>query len=144
MGKTSIKPIILNGRDVADEVLKTLQGEISAIKTSGNRQPGLAVILVGDNPASQIYVNNKEKTCKNIGINSQVHKLPSRTTEKELILLIEELNNNNKIDGVLLQLPLPIHLKFEKIINTLDPSKDIDLGKCAFRGACVSGLCEPP
>lgn len=126
MEKISTKPIILNGRDVADEVLKNLQGELNSIKAAGKRLPGLAVVLIGNNPASQTYVNNKEKMCKKLGINSHVYKLPPETSEKELLLLIDKLNSNNEIDGILIQLPLPIHLKFEKIITRLDPLKDVD------------------
>ena len=148
MEKVSTKPIILNGRDVADEVLKKLQAEISSIKAGGKRLPGLAVILIGDNPASKTYVNNKEKMCKKLGINSHVYNLPPETSEKELLLLIDKLNNNNEIDGILIQLPLPIHLKFEKIITRLDPLKDVDglhpinLGKLLSNQDCLKP-CTP-
>jgi methylenetetrahydrofolate dehydrogenase (NADP+)/methenyltetrahydrofolate cyclohydrolase len=148
MEKISTNPIILNGRDVADEVLKKLEGDIKSIKATNKRLPGLAVILIGDNPASKTYVSNKEKMCKKTGINSQVYKLPTETSEKELLLLIDKLNNDNGIDGILLQLPLPIHLKFEKIITHLNPLKDVDglhpenLGKLLSNQECLKP-CTP-
>lgn len=126
MIKVNSTPLILDGREVATEVLKTIRIEINKLKLEQARLPGLAVILVGENPASQVYVRNKEKTCIELGIYSEVHKLPSSTSESELIKLIESLNNNNNIDGILVQLPLPIHIKSEKVIKYLDPNKDVD------------------
>ncbi len=88
--------------------------------------PGLAVILVGDDPASQVYVSNKKKACEYIGINSFEYRLPAETTQDELIELIEKLNNDNTVSGILCQLPVPEHIDDEAIINAINPKKDVD------------------
>lgn len=148
MTKVNSTPIILNGHDVADEVLKNIKNELSKLITENKRQPGLAVVLVGDNLASHTYVNNKEKACTNLGIYSEVHKLPANTPEIEVIKVIERLNNNKAIDGILIQLPLPAHLNANKIIEYLDPKKDVDgihpynLGKLLSGQNCITP-CTP-
>lgn len=126
MATTNSETFILDGRAVANEVHKRIINEINLIKSKNLRVPGLAVILVGENPASYTYVKNKEKISKKIGIYSEVHHLPSNTSEPELLKLIEALNFDKNIDGILVQLPLPIHLKQEKIINSINPEKDVD------------------
>lgn len=126
MIKKNSSPLILNGREVANEVLKKIRSHINEIKSKNKRLPGLAVILVGDNPASHIYVRNKEKACIELGIYSEVHKFPSNVSQEELIKQIKSLNNNHLINGILVQLPLPIHIETESIINQIEPSKDID------------------
>ena len=126
MTKTNSKPLILNGRLVADEVLKNIVHEIKLLKSQNKRTPGLAVVLVGDNPASSTYVKNKEIICKKVGIYSEVHKIQANISENEILSLINSLNANKKIDGILVQLPLPIHLKAEKVISSIAPDKDID------------------
>ena len=88
--------------------------------------PGLAVIIVGDDPASRVYVNNKKKACEEIGIYSLEYALPKETTEEELISLIDELNNKKEVNGILVQLPVPKHINEENIINAIDPKKDVD------------------
>ena len=88
--------------------------------------PGLAVIIVGDDPASRVYVNNKKKACEQIGVYSEEYALPAQTTEKELLDLIAKLNNDKKINGILVQLPVPKHINEETIINAIDPKKDVD------------------
>ena len=88
--------------------------------------PGLAVIIVGDDPASRVYVNNKKKACEEIGVYSEEYALPAETTEEELVELIKKLNNKKDINGILVQLPVPKHINEEKIINTIDPKKDVD------------------
>ena len=88
--------------------------------------PGLAVILVGEDPASKVYVSNKKKACEYIGINSFEYKLPEETTEEELLELIDKLNNDNSVSGILCQLPVPKHINEESIINAIDPKKDVD------------------
>lgn len=119
-------PLILSGTDVSNTIQKNIKTEIEEIRNKNKRVPGLAVILVGDNPASSIYVKNKEKACLSAGMLSEVHRLPSNISEQELIQLIELLNNDKKIDGMLLQLPLPPHIKSEYIIKHINPSKDVD------------------
>ena len=126
MIKTNSKPLILNGRLVADEVLKNTAKEIEILKSGNKRIPGLAVVLVGDNPASHTYVKNKEITCQKIGFYSEVHNLQTNTSERDVINLINSLNSNRNIDGILVQLPLPDHIKTEKIIESIDPKKDVD------------------
>ena len=88
--------------------------------------PGLAVIIVGDDPASRVYVNNKKKACEQIGVYSEEYALPAETTEQELLDLIEKLNKDKKINGILVQLPVPKHINEETIINAIDPKKDVD------------------
>lgn len=120
-------PLLLNGREVANEVLKNIKDEINKIKVDGiKRLPGLAVLLIGDAPASQTYVANKERACNNLGIYSEVYRFKSNIAEKELIEKIKQLNYDKRIDGILLQLPLPKHLNPQKLINEIDPRKDID------------------
>ena len=126
MIKANSTPLILNGRTVRDEVLKNIKSEINQIKLENKRLPGLAVVLVGEAPASYTYVKNKEKKCTELGIYSEVHRLPGNTSENELTQLIKSLNKKKNIDGILLQLPLPAHIKSEKVIEVIDPKKDID------------------
>ena len=126
MIKVNSQPLILNGRLVADEVLKNTSSEIELLTSQNKRIPGLAVILVGDNPASHTYVKNKDIASKKLGIHSEIHNLKENTPESEVIKLINLLNSNTKIDGILVQLPLPAHIKTEKVIASIDPSKDID------------------
>ncbi len=148
MQEVNSKPLILNGRLVADEVLKNIVYEIELLKLQNKRVPGLAVILVGDNPASHTYVKNKEIATKKIGIYSEVHKLQTNISENEVITLINSLNSNNKIDGILVQLPLPSHIKTEKVIDSISPNKDADglhpynLGKL-MRGQTALTPCTP-
>lgn len=148
MAKVNSKPLILNGRLVADEVLKNTASEIELLKSQGKRVPGLAVILVGDNPASCTYVKNKEIAAKKLGIYSEVHHMQASISENEVINLINLLNLNKKIDGILVQLPLPVHINTEKIINLTDPNKDADglhpynLGKL-MRGEKTLTPCTP-
>ena len=148
MAKVNSAPLILRGREVADEVLKSVTSEINQLKAQGKRLPGLAVVLVGNNPASHTYVTNKEKACIKLGIHSEIHKLTASTSEPEVAKLIKSLNNNNKIDGILIQLPLPSHIKIENIIEHLDPNKDIDglhpynLGKLFSLQNCLTP-CTP-
>ena len=148
MAKVNSKPLILNGRLVADEVLKNTASEIELLKSQGKRVPGLAVILVGDNPASCIYVKNKEIAAKKLGICSEIHYMQTNVSESEVINLINLLNLNKKIDGILVQLPLPVHINTEKIINSTVPNKDVDslhpynLGKL-MRGEKTLTPCTP-
>jgi len=102
-----------------------LKNEVAALKEKGIN-PGLAVIIVGDDPASRVYVNNKKKACEEIGIYSLEYALPKETTEEELISLINELNDKKEVNGILVQLPVPKHINEENIINAIDPKKDVD------------------
>lgn len=116
---------ILSGKTVSARVKDELKKEVEELSQHG-KQTGLAVVLVGEDSASKVYVKNKEKACEEIGIYSEVHRLPENTTEEELLNLINELNENDKIDGILVQLPLPKHLDDKVIIDNIKPEKDVD------------------
>jgi methylenetetrahydrofolate dehydrogenase (NADP+)/methenyltetrahydrofolate cyclohydrolase len=113
---------IIDGKKISEELKSTIALEVSVL----NSKPGLAVILVGDNAASKVYVNNKEKGCQEVGFNSIKINRDENTTEKELLQLIQDLNNDETIDGILVQLPLPNHIDTKKVIETIDPIKDVD------------------
>lgn len=116
---------IIDGKQIA----KNLRGAIAAdVAELGKNSvtPGLAVVLVGDDPASRVYVSMKEKACEECGIFSDEHKLPVDTSESQLLALIDELNNDKKIDGILVQLPLPGHIDESKILEAISPDKDVD------------------
>jgi len=100
--------------------------EVKSLKAKYNLIPGLAVALVGDNPASRVYVNMKKKACARLEIYSEEHKLPRDTLEQDLLELINKLNANEKIHGILVQLPLPDHINEDKVLNAIDPAKDVD------------------
>lgn len=116
---------LLSGKVVSARVKQELKAEVEKLKKEG-KETGLAVVLVGEDPASKVYVRNKEKACEEIGIYSEMHKLPEDTTEEELLALVNKLNNDEKIDGILVQLPLPKHLDDKVIINNIRPDKDVD------------------
>jgi methylenetetrahydrofolate dehydrogenase (NADP+)/methenyltetrahydrofolate cyclohydrolase len=113
---------IIDGKAISAAVRIELKAEIEAMA----KKPGLAVIIVGDNPASKVYVRNKHKACAEVGIYSEIHALPSETTDEELLSLIRQLNANDRIHGILVQLPLPAHLNEELVISNIDPKKDVD------------------
>lgn len=126
---------ILSGKIVSARVKEGLKKEVEELKAAG-KQTGLAVVLVGEDPASKVYVRNKEKACEELGIYSEMHKLPEQTTEQELLELVHKLNNDDKIDGILVQLPLPKHLDDKVIIDNIRPDKDVD----AFHPANVGKI----
>ena len=115
-------PIIIDGKKTAQKIKCRLKDKISNLKI----KPGLAVILVGDNPASQVYVSMKKKACDEIGIKSFEYKLSQSASEDELIKLIKKLNKDKKVHGILVQLPLPGHINENNILFTIDPGKDVD------------------
>lgn len=116
---------IIDGKVISASVKERVKAEVSALKEKGINV-GLAVIIVGEDPASKVYVANKKKACENLGIISEEYALPETTTNEELLALIEELNNKPSINGILCQLPLPRHLDEKLIINSIDPEKDVD------------------
>jgi len=118
--------MILDGKKEAALLREEIKKEILEIKKKVNKSPSLSVILIGDFVPSQIYVKNKERNCKEVGINSEIIKYPKEVKESEILKKIEELNNNDSISGILVQLPLPAHINKEKIINAIKPSKDVD------------------
>jgi methylenetetrahydrofolate dehydrogenase (NADP+)/methenyltetrahydrofolate cyclohydrolase len=118
--------MILDGKKESALLREEIKKEISEIKIKINKSPGLYVILIGDFVPSQIYVKNKEKNSKEVGINSKIIRYPKEVKESEILEKIEELNNNNNVSGILVQLPLPAHISKEKVINAIKPSKDVD------------------
>tara|TARA_B100000963_G_scaffold358339_1_gene382767 strand:- start:732 stop:1574 length:843 start_codon:yes stop_codon:yes gene_type:complete len=118
--------MIINGKKESELLKDLIRKEISDLKNKTNKIPSLTVILVGDYPPSHIYVKNKEKSSKEVGIISNVIKYPKNVQEKEIFDKIKELNKDDKVSGILVQLPLPDQIRKEKIINLIDPSKDVD------------------
>lgn len=118
--------MIIDGKKEAELLREEIKKEILEIKKSKNKVPGLKVILIGNYTPSQIYVKNKEKNSKEVGMNSDVIKYPDNVTEKEILDKIKELNNDQNVSGILVQLPLPKQVDKEKIINAIHPSKDVD------------------
>ncbi|MBU1159184.1 MAG: bifunctional methylenetetrahydrofolate dehydrogenase/methenyltetrahydrofolate cyclohydrolase FolD [Candidatus Thermoplasmatota archaeon] len=116
---------IINGNEVAKSIRAELKEEIAGMKMSGVT-PGLVVIIVGEDPASQVYVRKKGEACVELGIDSETIRLPAETTEQELLDLIEKYNNDKKFDGILVQLPLPKHINEQNVLLRIDPSKDVD------------------
>lgn len=130
---------IINGKAIAEDLLSNIKAKIQARVNAGKRAPCLAVILVGADPASAIYVRNKRLACDKVGIRSIAHDLPAGTSEAELIALINGLNNDPTVDGILVQSPLPPQIKDEHIIERISPDKDVDgfhpynIGRLAVR-----------
>ena len=118
--------MIIDGKKEAQLLRNEIKKEIESIKSKNNKVPGLTVILIGDFAPSQIYVKNKEKNAKEVGINSEVVRYPKEVTEQEVLNKIKELNDNDAVSGILVQLPLPPQINKEKIINAIDPTKDVD------------------
>ena len=117
---------IIDGKLVSASIREKIKEKTKAIKDKYSRVPGLAAVLVGEDPASQIYVRNKRKSCEDVGIYSEEHKLPESTTQDELLELINKLNNDKKINGILVQLPLPKHIDDSLILNSVSSEKDVD------------------
>ena len=129
---------IISGTQLASQIKSNVAQQISQYVAQGKRAPGLAVILVGANPASQVYVGSKRKSCAEIGITSKSYDLPETTTEQALLELIEELNQDTEVDGILVQLPLPKHIDSTKVIEQISPEKDVD----GFHPYNVGRLCQ--
>jgi len=117
---------ILDGKKVSQIYRERFKEEIEGYLSRGLRRPSLAVVLVGNDPASQVYVNNKRKACQKVGINSLFYHLQEDTSEEQLLELIEELNRNPEVDGILVQLPLPKHINPRRVIESIRPDKDVD------------------
>jgi len=144
---------LLDGKKIASEIRKELKEKIDDLKYKGKSVPGLVAILVGENPASQIYVTSKSKACEEIGMKTKVEKFPSTLSEKELISIIEKYNTDNEFHGILVQLPLPKHINENKIIESISPKKDVDgfhpmsvgnlvIGKETFVSCTPAGIQE--
>jgi len=117
---------LINGKEIAAAIKAEIAKEVQALTQNGERQPHLAAILVGSDPASETYVSNKEKACAEVGMCSSVYKVAESISEKELIQTIEFINNDDEIDGLIVQLPLPKHINVDNIIASIDPKKDVD------------------
>jgi len=117
---------IISGTETAKQIRQELKQEIAELKEKHNVIPGLATVLVGEDPASQVYVGAKEKTSLALGIYSERHDLPAETTEEDLLALIDKLNKDPKINGILVQLPLPKHINETRVLFAIDPKKDVD------------------
>jgi len=129
---------ILDGNKIRDEILSDLKKEIEELKQAGI-VPGLAAVLVGDNPASQIYVRSKVKTCESLGLFSERIEPPATSTTEELLALVDRLNRRDDIDGILIQLPLPAQVDSKKVLEAVDPAKDVDGFHPMNIGYLVSG-----
>jgi methylenetetrahydrofolate dehydrogenase (NADP+)/methenyltetrahydrofolate cyclohydrolase len=139
---TSTPPMharLIDGKAIAQSLKLEVRSAIEALVASGGRRPGLAVVLVGNNPASEVYVRNKRRSCEEVGVISMAHDLPASATEAELLALLARLNDEPSIDGILVQLPLPPHISGRAVIEAVDPAKDVDglhpynLGRLAQR-----------
>ena len=117
---------IISGTELANKIKTNLKEKIDEIKKECNKIPCLAVVIVGEDPASKIYVKNKEQACEKCGIKSLKYELPQDTPEEELLKIIEKLNNDDEVNGILVQLPLPKHINTTKIIEKINPYKDVD------------------
>jgi methylenetetrahydrofolate dehydrogenase (NADP+)/methenyltetrahydrofolate cyclohydrolase len=130
---------IIDGKAVAKEVQKHIKEEVDGLERRWGIAPGLAVVLVGDDPGSHLYVRNKEKACKEVGIHSFEHLLPATVSEKELLALVHQLNKNKSVHGILVQLPLPPHIHAERILEAVSPHKDVDGFHPVSQGMLVLG-----
>jgi methylenetetrahydrofolate dehydrogenase (NADP+) / methenyltetrahydrofolate cyclohydrolase len=142
---------IIDGKKIAEDIKKEIAAEVAAAIDNGIRAPHLAAVLVGDDPASQTYVKNKEKDCQEVGFASSIYRLEAATTEKQLTEIIDFLNNDPEVDGFIVQLPLPAHLTSQTVIERISPDKDVDgfhpvnvgkmaLGQPAFLPATPYGI----
>ena len=116
---------IINGNEIAKSIRSEIKAEVDILKKAGI-EPGLVVIIVGEDPASQVYVRKKGEACNEMGICSETVRLPATTTEEELLKLVDQYNKDKKFDGILVQLPLPKHISEEKVLLRIDPGKDVD------------------
>ena len=129
---------IINGKEVSKKVRESVKAETEKLKAQGI-VPGLAVVIVGDDPASRVYVNNKKKACAEVGFMSEEYALPAETTQEELLALVDELNKKSEINGILVQLPLPKHLDEKAIIEAISPEKDVDAFHASNVGKIMIG-----
>jgi len=133
-----LSALVLDGNKIRDEIKAELAAQIEALKRAGIT-PGLAAVLTGDDPASQIYVRSKVKTCAALGLHSEKIELPTETSTEELLKLVEDLNRRDEIDGILIQLPLPHHVDSKRVLMAVDPAKDVDGFHPINIGNLVSG-----
>ena len=145
--------MLIDGKLISNQIKEELHKEVLELKNKYGRTPKLAVILVGDDPASHVYVRNKEKACEKVGIENLLIKKDASITEEELLVMIDELNNDDTVDGILVQLPLPRHINEMKVVEAISPKKDVDgfhpesaaslfLGKDGFVPCTPAGVME--
>lgn len=130
---------IIDGKQVAAEVKDRVAAEVAGFVDGGGRRPALATVLVGDDPASHVYVANKLKACEAVGIGSVHHELPAETTQDDLLALVGELNRDEAVDGILVQMPPPDHIDPDAVIAAIDPAKDVDGLTATSAGLLASG-----
>jgi methylenetetrahydrofolate dehydrogenase (NADP+) / methenyltetrahydrofolate cyclohydrolase len=130
---------ILDGKKLAETVRAEARTQVETFVREHGRAPGLEVVLVGEDPASQVYTRNKEKASNEIGMRSKLHVLPADTSEEDLLALIARLNEGDDVDGILVQLPLPKHIREQKILDAVDPAKDVDGFHPVNAGLLASG-----
>lgn len=130
---------IINGKEISDKLREKLKKEVAKLKNEQNLHPSLAVIIVGDDPASKIYVRNKKRACEEIGIKSYEFALPANTSENELLNLIDALNKRCDVNGILVQMPLPAHINEKTVIEQINPMKDVDAFHEANIGKIMTG-----
>ena len=149
----NIEDKIIDGKAIADAMKKEIAAEVAGMLDKGMDAPHLAAVIVGEDGASQTYVASKEKACQSVGMTSSVYRMPANTTEEELLKLIDFLNNDEEIDGYIIQLPLPKHINETKVIHSIKPKKDVDgftpfniglmqLGEPCFLPATPAGIVE--
>jgi len=131
--------IIIDGKMVASKIKENIAAEVKTLKQKTGKTPGLAVVLVGNDPASAVYVRNKNKTCENLGFHSFENILPADTSESKLLGLIHELNIDDRVNGILVQLPLPDQISSNKILEAINPKKDVDGFHLENVGRLVTG-----
>jgi len=134
-----MNPFIIDGRKISADVNAETAQAVAQMKTEHQVTPGLAVLRVGEDPASKVYVGMKVKKCEQLGIHSVLKVLPATVTQNELLAQVNELNNDDKVHGILVQLPLPSHLNEDEVINTIDPKKDVDCFHPANVGKMLIG-----
>ncbi len=145
--------ILIDGKKVAADIRNELKEKVTALKSKYGKVPGLVTIIVGDNPASKVYVNMKYKACEEVGMNPKIERLPAETTERELVDLIRKYNEDDSFHGILVQLPLPVRISEDKIIETISPGKDVDgfhpvnvgkllIGQDTFEPCTPAGIVE--
>jgi methylenetetrahydrofolate dehydrogenase (NADP+)/methenyltetrahydrofolate cyclohydrolase len=145
--------ILIDGKKTAQQIREEIKEEVAAIVDKQQTGPHLAAVIVGDDPASKTYVASKERAAKSVGMTSSTYTYPEETTEEELLATIDFLNNDDEIDGFIVQLPLPAHIDVDKVIERIDPAKDVDgfhpmnvgkmaIGQPAFVSATPAGILE--
>ena len=141
-GSNPVETTILDGLGLAKEIRRELADEIEKLTAAGHRPPSLAVVLVGDDPASRSYIKGKQRACSRIGATSVEHLLPEATSQEELLALIQDLNGDDSVDGILVQLPLPSHIDPTTVAEAIDPAKDADALHPLTSGQLLAGTAD--